>query len=559
MVSSLLQAAGVAAISLFFTVLLGGKLPDVVEAFIEAQSFIVLGVVVFITAVSGTVSSGFATYYGIKISWEQYEKIAGRLLEQYLDNPYEWHITQNSASLINAVLNEARSVCTILQQWVMVLVRGVDIVVLTALLIVAKPMVALTAFSSFFIVYGALFKIKRGFILRQGKLLVKANEERQKTVAEALGGIKAVKVAQNAPYFQNRFERAAGDMVSATVNVQYFSVLPKYFIEALLFGALVGFVVLSKIRGWGVYESIPLLALYGAAALRMLPGAQQLYASLTTIVGNHAVVTKVANGLIDQGESLSTNGAQTGSIVSASSLIELSGVSYRYPQAARPSIERLDLKISTGEKIGLVGATGAGKTTLVDLMLGLLHPQEGTLSTAPTEGTHRRLVAYVPQQLHFLDDTIGANIAWGIPESERDIGLIEDAARRAKIHEHIATLSDGYHTVMGEGGVRLSGGQRQRIGIARALYLEPALLVLDEASNALDPETERQVLDTLFEQDLTLVVIAHRLSTLRKCDRILVMQGGKIISQGTFDHLVDTCSYFQRLSAADVGKTLVLD
>lgn len=554
--SSLLQTAGVAAISLFFTVLLGGKLPGPVQHFVDEQSFVALGVVVFIAAVSGTVSSGLATYYGIRISWEQYEKIAGCLLGQYLRNPYEWHLQQNSAGLINAVLTEVRELCVVLQHGVLVVVRGTELLALTILLVAVKPMVALVAFSSFGCVYWGLYQVNRSHIRGQGRIVVQANEERQKAVAESLSGIKAVKVSGNAPYFQQRFAVAAHRMANSTADIQCFSSMPRYFIEAILFGGLVGFVVLSHVRGWGVYESVSLVALYGAAALRMLPAAQQLYLSVVSIVAYQAVVEKVAEGLNAQ---VSRNDkADISAADAADSLYELTDISYRYPTGEQPSLRGLSLAITRGEKIGVVGTTGAGKTTLVDILLQLLHPSEGKLSIAASEMERGHLVAYVPQQLHFLDDTIAANIAWGIPEEKRDLAQVKLAAQKAQIHEHIATLSESYDTLMGEQGARLSGGQRQRIGIARALYLDPALLVLDEASNALDPETERQVLEGLFEQDLTLLVIAHRLSTLRKCTRILVMREGEIVSEGTYDQLLENCDFFKKMADADVGKVAAL-
>lgn len=554
--SSFLQTVGVGAVSVFFSVLLGGKLPEVIRPFLNPDNFLALGSMVLGTALAGTASSGLATYFGVKISWQQYEDLAGRLLSQYLSNPYEWHLQQNSANLINAVLTEARAVCGILQQCVAVQVRGAEVVLLVCLLIVVKPLVALAAFTSFSAIYWLLFSVNRRFVRGQGRVLVQANEERQKAVTEALNGIKAVKVSGDWGYFQDRFIRAARKTANATVNILYFSLLPRYFIEALLFGGLVGFVLLANARGWPIHESIPLLALYGAAALRILPAVQQLYLSAVTIVSNQAVVEKVANGLLHPpppATSAST-GCQLGE---RGPLFELQEITYRYPEAEHPSLQNLNLTIYRGEKIGVVGTTGAGKTTLVDILLQLLNPTSGSLNIASSNEGHDSLVAYVPQQLHFLDDTVAANIAWGVPDGERDLKKVIAAAKKARIHEHIAGQPEGYQTMVGEQSVRLSGGQRQRIGIARALYHNPALLVLDEASNALDPETERQVLDGLLGEDLTLVVIAHRISTLKKCSRLLVMREGGIVSQGSYEELLGQCAFFRNLALADLGQVSV--
>ena len=382
-----------------------------------------------------------------------------------------------------------------------------------------------------------------------------ANTERQRAANEALTGIKAIKVSRLEPFFLESFNRAASRLSEATGKIQYFALLPKYLIELLIFGGLVGFVVLSHSRHWNASESIPLIALYGAAAIRLLPATQQLYSSVTVISGAQASLKNVLEGLVTSSPAPPATKSRNG--LRPETLVLFEGVSYTYQAAHSPSLRDLDLTITRGEKIGIVGATGAGKTTLVDLLLDLLQPSVGVLTRAPQEEGHA-LVAYVPQQLHFIDETIAANIALGKLEGERDLDRIETAARRARIHEHIAHLPQGYNTMMGEAGARLSGGQRQRIGIARALYREPALLVLDEASNALDAETERQVITSLLDQDLTLVIIAHRISILRGCTRILVLEGGRLVAQGTFDELLGKDLRFRALASADLGQDVLL-
>jgi ABC-type multidrug transport system fused ATPase/permease subunit len=554
--SSLFQTAGVAAISLFFTILLGGILPAKVQGVVDGLSFPTLGGLVLLLMLLGTGSSAFTTYYGIKLSWSQYQTIASRLLDRYLRNSYEWHLGQNSASLSKAVITEAYSIVVhVLQQLVMILVRGSEILLIGALLVVARPLIALVASLSFFLIYGGLYCVSRSFIRSQGESVAQANTDRQRAVNEALSGIKATKVAQLEPYFLGIFRNAAKSLGSGTANIHYFSLLPKYLIELLLFGGLVAFVVLSHQRGWNSNESIPLLALYGAAAIRLLPAVQQLYSSLAMIVGSQASLLHVLDGLRVPPSNPGLPPAPQR--LSTESLIAFRNVSYRYAGSSLPSLLSLDLNIERGEKVGIVGATGAGKTTLVDLLLNLLQPTEGEIARAPRD-SQQTLIAYVPQQLHFIDDTIAANIALGEDRAERDQERIRDAARRSRIQEHIETLPQGYDTPMGEQGVRLSGGQRQRIGIARALYQRPALLVLDEASNALDAETERQVVSSLLEQDLTVLIIAHRISILQGCSRILVLEHGRLVAEGSFDELQQKSSRFRALASADAGQEAAL-
>lgn len=548
--SSLLQTLGVAAISLFFTVLLGGKLPAAVENYIDVNNIGTLGLIVFFATLSGTVSSALATYFGIRISWAQYPKVASRVLQQYLNNDYQWHLGQSPSALAKTVITEVQGlVNNLLQQYVMLLVRGAEIVFISALLLSVRPMVALVALTSFGFIYSALLLAKKKYIRTQGVRIVQANTERHRATNEALIGIKSVKVAGTETFFLKRFRAAANKLSSATSNVQYFSLMPKYFIETILFGGLVGFVVLSHFRGWDTNESVPLLALYGAAAIRLLPAVQQFYMSLTTIIAAGAAISSVTESLLPQKTATPEIFSQ-----SEKAVLQLHKISYAYPDTVDTVLNKIDLKISSGEKIGIVGATGAGKTTLVDIILGLLPPLSGTVARAPHNGS---FAAYVPQTLHFIDESIAANIALGIEAEHWDYKRIEEAAREARIHDHIASLPNGYETIIGEHGVRLSGGQRQRIGIARALYNEPALLILDEASNALDAETERAVVNSLLEQNLTLIVIAHRISILRDCTRILVIEQGQIAAEGTYMELVEKNAYFRRLADADLGKVSV--
>lgn len=554
-ISSLLQTAGVAAISLFFTILLGGTLPARLQVIIGNIGFSILGGGVLLLMLLGTCSSAFTTYYGIRLSWRQYEIIATRLLEKYLYRDYEWHLRQNSAQLSKAVISEVQTIVNLLlQQIVMLMVRGSEILLIGGLLVVSRPIIALAATLSFSLVYGVLYRWNRNFVEAQGKIVASAYTDRQRSVNEALGGIKAIKVAQLEPFFLNHFKKAAGRLSGAMANIEYFSQLPKYFIELLVFGGLVTFVVLSHERHWSTTESIPLLALYGAAAIRLLPAAQQIYTSFTFIVGSRASLRSIIEGLTDPPEVKVSHQAQE---TDSESLLTFLNVDYLYEGSDKSSLRCFNLTIRPGEKVGIVGPTGAGKTTLVDLLLGLLQPSEGTISRSQ-KNSHPTLVSYVPQQLHFVDDTIAANIALGHTATERDLQKVQHAAKQARIHEHIESLPHSYDTPMGEQGVRLSGGQRQRIGIARALYRNPALLVLDEASNALDAETERQVISSLLEQDLTLLIIAHRISILQGCTRILVLENGRLVAEGTFEELMETNLRFRSLASADMGKEVLI-
>lgn len=546
--SSFFQTLSVAGVSLFFTILLGGALPPRIQELTGGLSFPATGGLVLLLVLLGTSSSALTTYYGIRLSWRQYEMLASRLLDEYLHRDYEWHITQNTAELSNAVITQAqRIVNEVLQQVVMILVRGSEMILIGGLLVATRPLIAVVATGSFLVIYGGLYQLNKRFIHGQGVLLEEAYNDRQLAVNEALSGIKVVKVYGLQGYFLANFRDAANRLSAALANISYISLLPKYFIELLLFGGLIAFVVTSHGRGWNTNESIPLLALYGAAAIRLLPAAQQLYASITVLKG-------ASSSLLGVTETLRTHNparGRGGSLPAGEGVaISFEGVGYTYGGSAKPALAQMSFSILRGEKIGIVGATGAGKTTLVDLLLGLLLPTEGKIWRAPS-ASGAASVGYVPQQLHFVDDTIAGNIALGQRAESRDHERIQSAARRACIHDHIQDLPLGYDTPIGEQAVRLSGGQRQRLGIARALYRTPEILVLDEASNALDAETERNVIASLLTQELTLVIISHRISILRDCSRIMVVEAGRIQAEGSFERLLKDSALFRALAAAD--------
>jgi ABC-type multidrug transport system fused ATPase/permease subunit len=240
--------------------------------------------------------------------------------------------------------------------------------------------------------------------------------------------------------------------------------------------------------------------------------------------------------------------------------ITLEHVTYRYPSAPQPALQDLSLRIPARQTVGLVGTTGSGKTTTVDLILGLLEPHAGALCvdgtpiTAANRRAWQRSIGYVPQQIYLADDSVAANIAFGVPSDQIDRHAVERAARIANLHEFVTTqMPEGYETAVGERGVRLSGGQRQRIGIARALYHQPQVLILDEATSALDNLTEQAVMEAVYNlgREVTVILIAHRLSTVRAADRIFLLRGGQVAAQGTFEELVATDDAFRAMVAQD--------
>jgi ABC-type multidrug transport system fused ATPase/permease subunit len=306
---------------------------------------------------------------------------------------------------------------------------------------------------------------------------------------------------------------------------------------------------------------IPTLGIFAFSVLRLLPSLQQVYASLASIRSGTAVLDHIHEDYTPILDQLAPQPAAAATLVAPlalTSALELKGLDYAYSAAGRPAVRGIDIRIPARTTIGIVGGTGAGKTTLIDLILGLLTPQAGEIvvdGVAITEANLRawqRSLGYVPQSIYLTDDTIARNIAFGVPADRIDMQAVERAARIAALHDFVVQdLPKGYETLVGERGVRLSGGQRQRIGIARALYSDPSLLILDEATSALDNITERVVMEAVqnIRADKTIIIIAHRLTTVRQCDAIFLLEKGQVASVGTYDELVAQNETFRKMAA----------
>lgn len=553
-ISGLWQAMIVSSVPIFFSVALQGpsaksmfKLP-LGPQFSSGISIERLSLLIFAFVVVGGLLSIATTLAGNIIAMKQTPRISSQLLAHYLEQPYEWHLGENSSALSKRVLSD---VPVIIQQIVLkginLISKGFDIIVICAVLFIAKPIVAFAAVGLFGLLYGTLILVANTYVRKQGRIAFLANQGRFRSTKEALGSLKLVKVHQCTDPFVLRFRHSAERMIDADIRMANFASLPKPMLETLVLGGVfVGIAALSS-RGWSLNAIVPLLGLYSAAAVRLLPAAQQCYLSFNTMLGSLPCLETVADDL-RRPTSPKRSGLEASEDNSTTSAIDLT---YRYPSAEQPSIQGISFAIESGQKVGLVGRTGAGKTTLVDIILGLLTPTAGSIKIASTGGADDRasLVGYVPQEISFVDGTFSANIAIGIPKEEVELERLQRAARDAQILDFIESLPSKFETELGEDGVRLSGGQRQRIGIARALYRSPTLLVLDEASSALDAETERDVFESLFANNsLTIIAIAHRLSVLKKCDKILFLQGGKLQKAGSYDELRESEAAFRALT-----------
>ena len=404
-----------------------------------------------------------------------------------------------------------------------------------------------------------IFGTVRKTLSRVGETLVEVNSQRFRVISEVIGGVKEVKLAGIERDYMKRFRKPTLTHAKTLMIEQLAVEMPRYLLEALLFGGMVILVLALLIANNGnISEIIPVLGLFAVAGLRMLPAVQLVYHSLSAMRVGRAVLDVIHRDLHLLGRTGSDLPEEGGRVpLKLTDKLVLDDVKYAYPNMERAAIDGMNMTIAANTTVGIVGGTGAGKTTTVDVMLGLLRPDSGQMTadgvaiTAENIRAWQDNVGYVPQQIFLTDDTVAANIAFGVPEAKRDQAKVERAAKIASLHDFVMSeLPDGYSTWVGERGVRLSGGQRQRIGIARALYHDPDILILDEATSALDNITERAVMDAVSNlgHAKTIIMIAHRLTTVQQCDTIFLLENGRVSASGRYDELVEKNTVFRSMA-----------
>ena len=530
--------------------------PASTQSFLILLGTLVLGIVVIGLTVKIT------TMYAIsRFTHMRKFHLSTRLLSGYLRQPYVWFLDRHSAEIGQTVLVEVDHVVgAALVPAMQILAQATTVVFLLALLIMVEPGVALISAVVLGGLYAVIFLFVRQRLLRLGQVRLRANTERFKLINETTGGIKDVKLAGLEKSYVARFSIPARLHAKTLVSEQIVREIPRYALEAIAFGGMVVLILVLLVqRGGNVSELVPVLGLFALAGLRILPAIQQVYHSLSSMRVGLAGLDRVWNDLtmLQQNDAAPLANAAASGVLQLHDRLELDSVNYRYPQVERAAVEDLTMTVSANTTVGIVGGTGAGKTTAVDLILGLLTADAGEIRIDGTPigpGNMRAWqnnVGYVPQHIFLVDDTIAANIAFGVPPEARDGAAIERASRLAELHDFVIDeLPEGYETRVGERGVRLSGGQRQRIGIARALYHDPDVLILDEATSALDNLTERAVMDAVrnLGHAKTIIMIAHRLSTVRACDTIFLMEHGRVAASGSYDELVATNPTFREMA-----------
>ena len=560
MIMALLDMIGVASILPFMAVLTN---PSLIETNMilnnmyqisnmfgveTNQEFLfALGVLVLIILLISLTFKALTTYAEVQFLQICEYNVSKRLVEGYLHQPYIWFLNRNSAELGKSILSQVAIVLGDSMRPLMSLIsKGIVAITLIALLILADPKLSIIVGLTLSIAYAIIFYFTRKYLVRFGKENLKNDELRFISVSEAFGATKEIKVGGLENAYIKSFSNAAKIFARNKAYLKVVSQLPRYILEAIAFGGIM-LIILYVIKQTGSFSNaLPIISLYVFAGYRLMPVMQNIYISLNQLSFSGASL----DNLYDDIKKLQpTNINYIKEQLSFNKEIALKNIDFSYPNTSRKALQGISLNIPAKSTIGLIGATGSGKTTIVDIILGLLEVDKGMLEvdgevlTKKNLKSWQRNIGYVPQNIYLSDDTIAANIAFGVESKNINQIDIERASKIANLHDFIINeLPDKYNTTIGERGIRLSGGQRQRIGIARAVYLNPKILILDEGTSALDNETEKKVMEGInkLSKTITIILIAHRLDTVKNCDKIYKFETGKLIAQGKFDEIINT-------------------
>ena len=556
---ALFDTIGVASILPFITVLVN---PELIESnFIliklfqvanifgvenDQQFLFALGLLVMMLLIVSLSLKSLTTYFQVQFTQMSEYNLAKRLIEGYLRQPYIWFLNRNSADLGKKILSEVSHVIGGgLTPLIEIVSKSTIAISLIILLIIADPKLSLIVGLSLSFAYGLIYFFISSHLKLIGKQRLKNNELRFTTINEVFGALKEVKIGNLEKFYVNRFSNAAKSFAQTQATLTVLAHLPRYVLEAIAFGGILLIILYVLSQTGDFNNSLPVISLYVFAGYRLMPSLQQVYSASAMLAFAGPSLDQIYDDVKNLKPAISNFDENSFEFKKA---ITLKNINFSYPGTSRSSLENIDLIIPSKKTIGLVGSTGSGKTTIINIILGLLESKTGSLKvdekviTKKNVRSWQKLIGYVPQNIYLSDNTIAGNIAFGIEPNAIDYKAVERASTISKLHDFVMyELPLKYQTIVGERGVRLSGGQRQRIGIARALYHKPHVLILDEATNSLDNQTQKAVMDAInnLSENITIILIAHRIETLKNCDTIFKLEKGNLVDQGTFSKLFE--------------------
>ncbi|HSW35140.1 MAG TPA: ABC transporter ATP-binding protein, partial [Candidatus Limnocylindrales bacterium] len=494
-------------------------------------------------------------------------RLSRRLLEKYLSMPYAFYLNNNSSELSKNVLSDvAQLTGSFLMPLMNIISRGLVAISIFIMLMWINALVSLLTILAIGGTYATVYWRANRSLKYRGEKSLEANLNRYKAVLEVFGGIKDIKVLNREDFFLEKYSNHSYSFARHNSWNAVISQMPRFALEAIAFGGVIIFVLILLIQRGNATQVIPLSSVFAFAGYRLMLAMQEIFACFTQMQFSRSLFDRIYADFISPDKKFLQLAGQRNLEPDAlpfTKEIAINNLTYTYQNADQPVLIDINLVIKKNSSVALVGSTGAGKTTLIDIIIGLLAPQQGSMliDGIPVSDDNlrswQRKIGYVSQHIYLTDDTVTRNIAFGIPDQLVDRDKLEQAASLANIRDFIVNeLPYGYDTIIGEHGIRLSGGQRQRIGIARALYNNPEVLVFDEATNALDGVTEDAVLSAMLNtvQTKTLIIIAHRLTTVKNCDQVFMLEKGRIIASGTYSSLLAENKLFRAMAKVDVVK-----
>ncbi len=496
-----------------------------------------------------TISTRLAGAIGSDLSIEAYRRV--------LHQPYSVHVARNSSEVIGAIVGKVNTTTNVINQFLILVCSVFMTLSLVFALIIIDSKVAIIASVCFGFGYVVVGGVSRRMLRKNSQEIADLNSAQLKNLQEGLGGIRDVLLDSSQNVYCEAFRLTDRAMRKALAENTIITGSPRYAMESAGTVLIVLLAYQMSIQSGGLLGALPVLGGLAVAAQRLLPALQQSFAAWAIIAGSHASVidTIAMLGLPMPPENVA-GGRKPLPLCHS---IVLEEISFRYAHYLPWVLESVSFEIPKGSRIGFIGETGSGKSTLLDLIMGLLPPTVGKVwvDGIAVDGAAvkdwQKTIAHVPQSIFLADSSIAENIAFGVALRDINMERVREAARKAQIADFIESCQSGYEEIVGERGVRLSGGQRQRIGIARALYKQSAVLVLDEATSALDSATEQSVMRAVnaLERDLTILMIAHRINTLKDCDVIIELKNGRVVAQGSYTDLVLTRRAFSEQPGAD--------
>ena len=549
--ASIIEMLGVASIMPFIGLLTDPEAFSNTKYFSYIQSIfsgskmdiiVITGLLVITLFVLSNLINAFTFWQIVKFSAVQNHRISSLLMSKYLDQDYSYFIKSDVSNISRNILDESCVLSEgIVLPYLQVIAKSLIVVTISILLLLVDYKLFIASILFLLLIYFIIYKNIKALLQRNGAERLKENDKRFKNTHDAFNSIKDVKFYNIEKHYVNLFSNAANKYSFLTAKSILFSHLPKYMIEIVAFGGIFSLVLYLIAVDNSLIGNLPILSVFVLAAYRLLPSMQQIFANLTTIKFNMPVLELLENIIHLPGNEKNIKNNS----LSFDKNIKFDDVTFGY-EKNKPIIKNISFTINKGDFIGVVGSTGAGKTTIVDLLLGLYVPTQGAIYIDDKRIDNldfnlKSLIGYVSQNISLVNDTIVKNIAFGINDNEIDYKLIKEVIGKSQLTDLVNKLDDGIMSSIGDKGVKLSGGQRQRIGIARALYFNPKVLVLDEATNELDVHTEEMIFNNIREKnpDMTILMITHRLTSLKLCNEVLLLNKSKIsrLEINNEDHL----------------------